>query len=500
MLAVRKAAIDITMGIFDRTPDSDSSRSAQERERARIEREARRAGIDPPQDPQAPQEPQEPQDPQEPQEPHEPQEPQEPQPQEDEAIPEAIPLANPSANAPIEEQFVEVHDEWEDDPEWVEPELPPLPPPPKHRGRAHRAPVTAKSGGRTRKYIARIAAVGALILVIGGLWFANELFQPFKSDSPSSSTVTVKVARGSSVDAVANQLASQGVISSAFFFKLRAKISGKQEEFKPGVYQLPTDMSYDAAITALSKGPPPAKTEKYTITEGRTRQQVNRLLKKTDLKGSYLAATRTSKILTPQQYGAPKRIKNLEGFLFPATYDIRVGATVQALVDQQLVTFKNRFSKIDLAKAKKKNLTGFDIVTIASMIEEEVTVDSERPLVAAVIYNRLKAGMTLGIDATVRFAVNNYDQPLKVSELETDSPYNTRKFPGLPPGPISSPGEASLYAAANPAKVSYLYYVVKPGTCYHQSFSTTNEQFQRDVAAYDAARAKAGGKSPVKCP
>ena len=115
------------------------------------------------------------------------------------------------------------------------------------------------------------------------------------------------------------------------------------------------------------------------------------------------------------------------------------------------------------------------------------------------IYNRLHEGMPLGIDATIRFATGNYTEPLTESELAADSPYNTRTNAGLPPGPIDSPGLASIEAAAHPAKVDYLYYVVKPGTCGELAFSSTEAEFEADVARYNAAREAAGGNSPTTC-
>jgi len=127
-------------------------------------------------------------------------------------------------------------------------------------------------------------------------------------------------------------------------------------------------------------------------------------------------------------------------------------------------------------------------------------VQKDRPLIAAVIYNRLKLRMPLGIDATIRYGLNNWTQPLKQSELQKDGPYNTRTRLGLPPTPIGSPGLASIKAAANPAKVDYVYYVVKPCGNGAHVFSSTDAKFQRDVAAYNAARAKRGGKDPSRCP
>ena len=154
---------------------------------------------------------------------------------------------------------------------------------------------------------------------------------------------------------------------------------------------------------------------------------------------------------------------------------------------------------VDLSYARRKNLTVYDVVTIASMVERETRVARERPLVAAVIYNRLHAHQPLGIDATIRYATANWTRPLTKSELALDSPYNTRTRVGLPPTPIGNPGLASLEAAAHPARVGYLYYVVKPGTCGEHAFSSTFAEFQRDQARYNTARQAAGGRSPTTC-
>jgi UPF0755 protein len=202
--------------------------------------------------------------------------------------------------------------------------------------------------------------------------------------------------------------------------------------------------------------------------------------------------------LSPRRYGAP-RGATLEGFLFPATYELKRGATVRALVAKQLDAFKQNFAKVDMSYARKKNLTPYDVVTIAAMVEREASLDRERPLIAAVIYNRLKQGMPLGIDATIRFATKNWTRPLRVSELRINSGYNTRTHQGLPPGPIGNPGLASLKAAAHPARAGYLFYVVKPCGNGAHAFSSSDAQFQRDVAKYNSARAKKGGKSPAQC-
>jgi uncharacterized YceG family protein len=254
-----------------------------------------------------------------------------------------------------------------------------------------------------------------------------------------------------------------------------------------------------AHLTRNEPPPPePLRTIMATVPEGYSRAQTAELAHELKLRGSYEKATIRSPYLNPAEYGA-KNAKNLEGFLFPDTFELDAHAPVTDLVRDQLEDFKRRIARVDMSYAKSKNLTVYDVVTIASMIEKEAQLESERKLIAAVIYNRLRQGIPLGIDATTRFANENYTEPLTESELTADSPYNTRVNAGLPPGPIASPGLASIEAAAHPAKVDYLYYVVKPGTCGEHSFSSTNAEFEADVARYNEAREAAGGKSPTTC-
>ncbi len=244
--------------------------------------------------------------------------------------------------------------------------------------------------------------------------------------------------------------------------------------------------------------PEPLRTITATVPEGYSRAQTAELARELKLRGNYEKATIRSQYLDPAEYGG-KDAKNLEGFLFPDTFELDAHAPVGDLVRDQLEDFKRRVAGVDMSYAESKNLTVYDVLTIASMVEKEAQLESERKLIAAVIYNRLRDGMPLGIDATVRFANDNYTEPLTESELTADSPYNTRVNAGLPPGPIASPGLASIEAAAHPAKVGYLYYVVKPGTCGEHSFSSTNAEFEADVARYNEAREAAGGNSPDTC-
>jgi cell division protein YceG involved in septum cleavage len=193
----------------------------------------------------------------------------------------------------------------------------------------------------------------------------------------------------------------------------------------------------------------------------------------------YLRATRPSTLepslaKLPPPFRSDKNVKGFEGFLFPATYEFTEATTSPELVDQQLETFSNAWSQIDLAYATKRNLTAYDVLIIASMIEGEVQVPKERALVSAVIYNRLKARMTLGIDATLRYGLDiPPTRAIRQSELEDPTPYNTRIHPGLPPTPIGNPGLASMQAAAHPADVDYLFFVRKKDCKSH--FFTASE-------------------------
>jgi UPF0755 protein len=238
-----------------------------------------------------------------------------------------------------------------------------------------------------------------------------------------------------------------------------------------------------ASIATSPTGP----TLKIVFPEGFTRKEmaarivaVNEIaLEKRDVKTRlspkvYLQLTRRGAL--PREF-ANAKFPNLEGFLFPATYSFTKNTTTRGLVTMQLDAFTNAWESVDLKYAKSKNLTAYDILIIASMVEKEVQVPKERRLVAAVIYNRLKAGTPLGIDATIRYGLGiSPTQAILESQLASDSPYNTRKFAGLTPTPIANPGLASIQAAAHPAKVNYTFFIRKPD-CRSHYFTASQEEF-----------------------
>jgi uncharacterized YceG family protein len=314
----------------------------------------------------------------------------------------------------------------------------------------------------------------ALALAGGAIWFLIELFQPFGT-SPHGS-VTVKVPADSSSGEIGDLLARDGVISSGFFFRLRATLAGERGDLRSGTYHFQLGVSYGSVLAALTKAPPAAKVSELTIAEGHTRQYVAKLLREQKIKGNYLAATRRSPLLDARRYGARRQPPSLEGFLFPDTFKLVDPITVSALVADQLRDFKRRFAAVNLSYARRQHLTPYDVLKIASLIEAEAASQKARPLIASVIYNRLADGMMLQFDSTTRYATGNFTRPLTVSELHSPSPYNTHPHFGLPPTPIDSPGLASIKAAAHPARTRYLFFFSKPCTS-SSVFATSYSQF-----------------------
>ena len=404
-----------------------------------------------------------------------------------------------TAEHPTGESFIdeplddELNDDWgaagsANDWSGDEPRLPPLPP---ADGPLPRTPRAKRLRRR------RIAA--AVIVFILGLLVAVAvlLFQPFHGGGHGR--VSVRIPTGSSASTIADILDSKGVVANSTLFRIRLDLSGNSGAIEAGKYALKNDMSYGDAIDALTHKAKPVKpkTSTVTIPEGYDRTQTAALLKKDGIKGNYLDETKSFKGFNPAKYGA-KSPANLEGFLFPATYKLRPKQDSKDLAAQQLAAFNHYIKQVPMGYARSKNLTTYDVATIAAILQREGG-PTDFPNIAAVIYNRLHDGMPLQVDATIRFAEHNYTKPLTYSDLHLDSPYNSYTHPGLPPTPISNPGLAALKAAAHPAHVSYHYYVTKPGACGKLAFATTYAQFQKLQANYNNARAAAGGKSPTSC-
>jgi peptidoglycan lytic transglycosylase G len=241
--------------------------------------------------------------------------------------------------------------------------------------------------------------------------------------------------------------------------------------------------------------PPPPMPLRVVFPEGFTRREMadritavngiaqrRRNVKPKLSEKQYIRLTRRSRL--PGEFAGDGKRRPLEGFLFPATYEFLPRTTTKQLVNKQLAAFARAWAKVDLSYARSKNLTPYDVLIIASMVEKETLAPEERPLVAAVIYNRLKARMPLGIDATIRYGLDvPGTESLRQSHLQSDNPYNTRRFAGLPPTPIANPGLASIQAAAHPRAVPYLYFARKPDKVHH-FFTADEAEFLRYLAAH----------------
>jgi UPF0755 protein len=345
--------------------------------------------------------------------------------------------------------------------------------PPRPRPTAARGRASGEAGGG-HTWLGRIMSVVALLVAAIIIWFAIEVFQPFGT-SPHGS-VTVVVPAHASSSQIGDLLARDGVISSSFFFEVRATLDGDRSAMRAGAYHLQKGMSFSAVLTKLTTAPPAAKVTELTVAEGRRRAQISTLLHAQGIQGNYLAQTRSTKLLNLHAYGLSHPPKTLEGFLFPDTYQLLDPIKISALVKDQLETFKQQFATVNFNYARGKHLTPYDVLKVASLIEAETPNAHDRPLVASVIYNRLADGMYLGLDSTDSYATGHYTNSLTVTDLHSKSPFNTFTHLGLPPTPIDNPGMATIQAAAHPANTHYLYFFST--SCRRNSvFATSYAQF-----------------------
>ena len=248
-----------------------------------------------------------------------------------------------------------------------------------------------------------------------------------------------------------------------------------------------------AAAPTTTALPPPPKPFRIVFPEGFTRStmadRVAAVAKIAERKkGKPVALARVAYVRATKSLVipcfAPHNQTKVEGFLFPATYDFLAKTTSKQLVTQQVKAFCQNWKSVNMSYARSKNLTAYDVLTIASLIQGEAVVDSERATIAAVIYNRLHLQMPLGIDAALRYALDiPGTESIRESQLQNPTPYNLRLHTGLPPTPINNPGLASIRAAAHPAKVDYLYFVAKPDKRHH-FFTASATAFQQYLCAH----------------
>ena len=299
-----------------------------------------------------------------------------------------------------------------------------------------------------------IAAIcGFLVLAILFIVLFLHYFYPTRGNEP----VSVVIEEGESASQIAAKLHDKGVVTSATLFRFLVWLQGREGDFKPGYYVFYTGMHYGEVFAMLEAGPD--YEVRLTIPEGLTVEQTaDRVagavaISAADFTAAAMSGDYGVDIIPAENQG------NLEGFLFPKTYELTAEVTAREIVQMLLNQFSMETSGLDWSQADRLGVTPYQAVIIASLIEREAVLDDERPLVAAVVYNRLGLDMPLQIDATVQYALPEWKDVLTYEDLETPSPYNTYLNKGLPPAPICSPGLASIRAALNPADVDYLYYV-----------------------------------------
>lgn len=308
----------------------------------------------------------------------------------------------------------------------------------------------------------------------------------------------IQIPKGSTPNEIIAKLNSEGILSSETATQIYLRTFGDAGKLKAGEYQFDSPITAFQVIKELEKGE--ERTTKLTIPEGFTRFDIARRIAEKFPQNPPVddkAVLQMMEDVSPIKDFDPTA-KNLEGYMFPTTYsfprDAKPPEIIQKMVEQFKKTWKPEWNE----RARSLGRTPREIVTIASLIETESKFESERPVVASVIYNRLSKRIPLGIDQTAVYIAkmqNRWDGTINKSDLEVDSPYNTRKYGGIPPGPISSVSESALEAALNPAQSDYLYYVlnVEKNDGSHSFFSSAAE-FEKAAAAYKRQRYGEDGK------
>ena len=310
-----------------------------------------------------------------------------------------------------------------------------------------------------------------------------------RGDAGPAEPVRVVIPAGSSFAAATDSLASAGLIDNKPFFRAYAKLTRRDRSLKAGSYRFASDATWGQLLDALTRGRGVVAT--VTVPEGFALSAILPLLERTlSLSPDSLRAAVTD---SAQRARVGARAGDLEGYLFPETYTFAEGASAREVVDAMVREFERRWKPEWNARLDALGMSRDEIVTLASIVEKEARIAEERPVIAAVYHNRLKRGMLLQADPTVQYARGEHAERVLYKHLEVDSRYNTYRYAGLPPGPIASPGEASLFAALHPANVPYLFFVAHPDG--HHEFEVTFEGHTRarqEVRRAQAARARQG--------
>ncbi|MCD9023086.1 endolytic transglycosylase MltG [Cohnella silvisoli] len=335
-----------------------------------------------------------------------------------------------------------------------------------------------------------LIALGLVLSMVAGVLFY--LWNGLRPTSTSATPVQITISSGMRAKKVAEVLEQNGLIRSAFLFSGWLKLQGEGSRFQAGVYELTPGMTRDQIVAKLNNGEiMAAATIHFTIPEGFTVQQIAARLAETAgvNKAKFLEAAGQPAQWTGSMWTKTLPTDNnlrfpLEGYLFPETYEMKRGSTEADIINRMLSELDHKLDQLPedwQSTLEERGLTVHQLLTIASLVEREVVVDDERPIVASVIQNRLKKKMPLQIDATIQYLLDKQKERLLEVDLKVDSPYNTYLRAGLPPGPIASPSFKSIEAALFPEQTDYLYYVTKKDGTNTHLFAVTYKQHQKNI-------------------
>lgn len=333
-----------------------------------------------------------------------------------------------------------------------------------------------KSGG-LRAVIIFLLLVGSIVLLTWWSWAS-------KPYSKTGSDVNITINPGTTADQLADELEQRHIIRSAVLFRWLARSQQGNFKMYAGDYELTPTMTPDEIIKRLIKGTESSNSIRVTIPEGYSTEQIITLLVQKGLgsKEEYTKVVTEDAFPYPFLEGAPKGIHRLEGFLSPNTYFIDLKTSPHDVIDLFLQQFAKGLTPEVQTRLASMKFTVLQWVTLASLVEKEAVKESDRPLIASVIMNRLKINQPLQVDATIQFLLDTPKPKLYNKDLQIPSPYNTYLNRGLPPGPIANPGNASLQAALHPAQTDFLYYVAKKDG-YH-AFAKTYAEHLKNVKLY----------------
>jgi UPF0755 protein len=334
-------------------------------------------------------------------------------------------------------------------------------------------PMPEPRGGFPRwvKVLLALAVIGLLLAGAVGFWATNHI-----RGTSGGEEVTVEVPMGSSTQRIAALLDDRGVIENARLFRFYVQVRGAGP-FQAGAYTFRQKQGYGDVVKVLEKGPE-LEFDRLTIPEGLRIEEIAARVGRLPNRSAerFLELARGGTVRSQFQ---PADSTNLEGLLLPETYDLDPDDDELAILKRMVESFDAAAREVGLDQAPQKvGLSPYEAVVVASMVEEESKIDEERPKVAQVIYNRLQKGWPLGIDATIRYALNRPTEPLRKSDLANDNPYNTRLHKGLIPTPIAAPSRSALRATLAPEPGPWMYYVLIEKDGRH-AFAVTDAEFAR---------------------